>query len=935
MSTCGLRLLSGVILVTSLWSQERTRRSTEAENAIDEFRAQTRALGLARLGVTLHTGRPGDANGWHGRLYENFRNDVLDAVPHEVREGGLDKSLLRRNQFGFNFSGPVPRLQTGGSRKVYVSLSYEGVRQTIDRPNRATVPTLLERTGDFSATVDSAGLPLPIYDPSSTRTNPSFDPSQSVSAPNLEYERSAFPGNRIPVSRLDPVALKALAYYPAPNAAIGPFFQNNYFVNTPEGDDADGFTGTAEVDVTPQSRLFISPSLSNGSLNAAPLFPTEANPGAADRSYRDRRARLQEIYSSSGKLLNNFSFVAARAAWKNGRQLLDDPADTLGLAGIDSAAFPYFRLGNYLSMGLAYPYSTTLTDGYTFTDSVSYRVGKHQLGLDARHSRYYVEDLAPAYPSGAFTFTSWLTSVPGIVDEGLPFASFLLGMPETAQATTISSPSHFLRTETALGLHDQFQVLRNLSITAGVNLTRTTPRTERYNHQSNIDLKATDPASGNPGALVVAGANGRGRGLQPTRYRAEPTFALAWDFAGDRTTVLRAGFNRSYLPITNGSLQYNTQGFNSFSTIRSTNPQLFPALLLASGFPPPAHPLNYTGPDAADGTIADYLDPTSLQPMQQSAMVSVEHGFGSTLLTAAFTYGGGRSLLVGNSAADPNTLPLSALQYRDALNILAFSQALRPYPQFLDFNLNGSYPAGRNQRDAASIRIEKRASHGIAVDVTGTFGKEWDDYSGPYGLQDFFNRRNDWSLTPGMRARTLQIDYVWELPIGRGHRLLNYNGWRDRLVEGWSLSGSSAILGGTPIELVPLFNNTGGVVTGLTVDSVPGVNPTVSNPNANLWYNPAAFVQPPDFALGSVSRTLPNLRNPIHQNHDLAIRKRMALDTRRTLEMSVLALNILNHANLNNPDPVIGSVLDPNADAGRIIGSTGGRVVQLTMQITF
>jgi hypothetical protein len=25
---------------------------------------------------------------WHGRLYENFRNDILDAIPHEVSQNG-------------------------------------------------------------------------------------------------------------------------------------------------------------------------------------------------------------------------------------------------------------------------------------------------------------------------------------------------------------------------------------------------------------------------------------------------------------------------------------------------------------------------------------------------------------------------------------------------------------------------------------------------------------------------------------------------------------------------------------------------------------------------------------------------------------------------------------------------------------------------------
>jgi hypothetical protein len=164
---------------------------------------------------------------------------------------------------------------------------------------------------------------------------------------------------------------------------------------------------------------------------------------------------------------------------------------------------------------------------------------------------------------------------------------------------------------------------------------------------------------------------------------------------------------------------------------------------------------------------------------------------------------------------------------------------------------------------------------------------------------------------------------------------LNYSDWRDRLAQGWSFNGSSAVFSGTPILLRPLFNNTGGVINALSVDTVPGVAPRVSNPSPALWFNPAAFAQPADFTLGNASRTSPTLRNPIYQNYDLSIKKRVAIDPRKTLEVGVLALNFLNHANWNNPDPVIGSTASPNADAGKIIGSTGGRVVQLMLRLSF
>ena len=115
-------------------SSSPAKSETPLERAASEFKIETEALGI----------RPGQAGSavkthaaklvWHGRVFENFRNDVLDAVPHEIKQSGQDKSLLQRNQFGFNVSGPlvIPRVLSA-HRNTFFSLSYEGVREDISR----------------------------------------------------------------------------------------------------------------------------------------------------------------------------------------------------------------------------------------------------------------------------------------------------------------------------------------------------------------------------------------------------------------------------------------------------------------------------------------------------------------------------------------------------------------------------------------------------------------------------------------------------------------------------------------------------------------------------------------------------------------------------------------------------------------------------------
>src|SRR5262245_44397013 len=224
-------LMKILLLMLSLcaWLAAQQRRTTEMERAIEEFKIQTRVFsaGADSPQPRASTCMPQ----WHGRVFENFRNDALDAVPHEIRQRNADKAVLRRNQFGFNIGGPliIPRLAHG--RKSFVSLSYEGVHERISRTYLRTIPTLAERSGDYSAVVDQAGALLPIFDPSSTRPNEMFNSASPVSFENLQYLRDPFPKNRISQTRLDDVARKIVSYYPQPNAAAGPFFQNNYFVN--------------------------------------------------------------------------------------------------------------------------------------------------------------------------------------------------------------------------------------------------------------------------------------------------------------------------------------------------------------------------------------------------------------------------------------------------------------------------------------------------------------------------------------------------------------------------------------------------------------------------------------------------------------------------------------------------------------------------------
>ena len=908
----------------------------EMNTAIEEFKVQTRNLGL-RFDSPAKAGRHSPLRDWHGRLFENFRNDALDAVPHEIRQNGGDKGLLRRNQFGFNVAGPVILPHLAATRNTYFSLSYEGVREDIARSYLQTIPTMAQRTGDYSDVVDDAGNVIPIYDPASTSINPGYDPTQAVSTTNLQYLRDPFPGNVIPQSRLDPVALNALKFYPAPNTDIGPFFHNNYFIDSPETNTANGMIGKVDQSVRARHRVTMELAFSNGTQGAAQWFPTAANPGPANRNFQTRHGSLEYVFTASAHTVNTITLdVNSDVSTGGDPQDQTNYAARIGLTGITGNGFPQIQLGPYLSMGQAYPVSSNARDVYTLTDGLSTKHGKHTLRVVGQYALQQVNSFWPQYPAGLLQFNEGLTSLPGIVDTGDALASFLLGMPYFAEETIDTEPSYFRRSEGSLAFRDRYEAMKGLTVNFGLTAELFTPRTEKYNRQSTVDLSAINPANGLPGALVVAGQGGFGRAFQSTLVRLAPSLSLAWNPRDDAKTVVRTSFSRNYSGIPIYSGQWGTQGFNSYPTYLSPDTQLQPAFLLRNGVPPATTPTPDLQPDAANDTIADLIDMSDRLPTYQSAALSIERELpASTIVTVGFYYQGGKNLLVGNGAANPNAIPLDDLKYGDELNDLAFNQSLRPYPQYQGFNVYGQYPVGRYQRDAGYVRVEKRSSSGLSLNAYFEFNKQLDDYSGPYGTQDFFNRNNEWSVTAGNRPERLELSYTYELPIGPNKPFLRFPDWRRYVIDGWSVSGMGVVASGDPMYLTPLFNNTGGVVQALHVDAVPGVDPHVANPGPSLWFNPAAFVQPPDFTIGDVSRTLSGLLNPGYQNWDMSLNKRFPLAADRTLEFNATAFDFMNHANWNDPDNVIGSAATPNLDAGKIVGSRGGRVIQLGLRLSF
>src|SRR5262249_47512909 len=178
-------------------------------DAVQEMRVQTSAYdaefghsGAAFVNVSTRSG----TNQYHGTVYWYLRNDNLNANNFFNNRIGSGKSEFKQNTYGASFGGPfrIPKVYNGRDKTHYF-FNFEGTQIRGNAFARAVVPTALERSGDFSRSLDRSGRAFTIYDPATTQQQGSI------------FRPTPFPNNAIPAPRFDPVAVNALKLYPIPN----------------------------------------------------------------------------------------------------------------------------------------------------------------------------------------------------------------------------------------------------------------------------------------------------------------------------------------------------------------------------------------------------------------------------------------------------------------------------------------------------------------------------------------------------------------------------------------------------------------------------------------------------------------------------------------------------------------------------------------------
>ena len=323
-----------------------------------------------------------------------------------------------------------------------------------------------------------------------------------------------------------------------------------------------------------------------------------------------------------------------------------------------------------------------------------------------------------------------------------------------------------------------------------------------------------------------------------------------------------------------------------------------------------------------------FFDPPSSYriPLADSWNLAVQHSFSSSLM-AEIAYVGnvGRHLFmnpnVNQAALDPNCIAdgtCNNFNARRRFDSFGLDQAI-----FQTCNCDNS------DYHALQAKVQQRLAHGLDFLVSYTWGKAMADTETGGAFSNNLNWKQDRGPANYNRTQALTISHVWQLPYGRGrHWGSDLGRAMDLLLGGWNFTGITTVESGLPFTVT--VSNAPNVYADLNSVRPDRIgNPSVPNPSANLWFNPAAFVAPQGIGRnGLVSHN--SLRGPGFYEFDLGLGKTFTIAEGKSVEFKWENFNATNHVNLGNPNATV-----DQQGAGQITSAADMRQMQFGLHFRF
>jgi Carboxypeptidase regulatory-like domain len=822
-------------------------------------------------GVIVQSSAAG-TNNFHGAVTYSHTDPYFNAFPN----GSTAPSALHENYYGFYVGGPVwiPKIYPRRDRTFFYvgveparmqnTFGFRGIFPTPDElaghlHNSLTLlnQSILKSSGyaaalaaprigsiNYQSTVNANGFPNGPYNASQIHAVANDDVSAQLAQ--------------------NPFAQFVLSQFPRPDSP-GPYIKFDNSQATPQNDGTNATYKRGVLNTDNRYSIRIDQHFSNNDqffvrytvvpVSAARFFAVAAsNPltivPSDSASTHDIAIGYTHVFSAN--IVNSFHYSFMRV----NQQRLAPPStrdkDYAAAYGLTPASFGYGfpSLGNLNANGVSYTMQMGLSNAaiqvdqnFIAGDDVTWTHGHHlfQIGGEVRWMQSNQYDLGGA-TGGRYTFLAGQTNNGST--GGAPLATMILGTISTFSNTPIEVPGYYRWRYYAGYFQDDWKILPNFTINAGMRYELETPRMEKFNNQAFVGQNIPGNLNGfaTTTAFCFSGACGNPKTLWPINYWGfEPR--VGFSYAPTPKTTVRAAYTVQRLPLTgyenvpdpnfnvaSQAVGNQTGGITANSTVNYITNPVGPLTSAYTALNGNRGPILYSTGLAPvyvnQGNKVPYTQFWNLtlqyQPASRTVLQASYNGSKGTHLVGAFGGGGYASALNVPTVA---TL-VSAIQSHQNLGATAPNQwgitqngalisesglqLLNPYQNFFNQSLSEIYPRGGTMEyNGLYLSVNQRFGAGLSLLANYTWSKTLDNIpdtntganGGGFGYvlpQDPHNPYGEWSVASFDQASRLKIGYTYNLPIGAGHDLSLHNRFLDNLIGNISTSGIATYADGLP-----------------------------------------------------------------------------------------------------------------------------------------